>query len=601
MLAANERKTPTEQPMYIVLVLLLVLGVSGLCFAIPVGLYCLIYGIPDFAELASVPVNEYSNAALWKGRIWYEVLRVGPNNLGNMATITSFGPEKGDIKESSFRAPFPAMGILADGNRLWVISPNSVTRIEGEESVEFKPKRLLGRTSEPFLYEDQVAVIDLSTAPLPMLLVLKDREWTEAGRVNIPFSFASSVVNGKRILVPVTNSSSIGASMLDVKVVSGEGQLHLFASDGAVVAYHAGMDLAPTSALAPDNVKAFVDLSDLREWEPVCATGPTKGRRGVNGWKAGIQNGEPIVITTGGSAAANPFQNTTLLAYRRRQGEWKKTAEQSTPALMNLLVVSDGQSMYVAGQSFAQTLRLHILTETELKQTGTVMKAPVAAFQVPAQRWAWIYQAVYWPSLLILAMGLSRLMSVYLGSQYQFGLTTVELASVTRRAIARVIDMLVFWLPNYGLTVAFGMGSQEQVAENMDQLFDAGTGGLMVRLAWLALSMGISGMLFLLINSVLQGRWGITLGKWICGIRTVRSTLRPCGFFRALFRELLLVLDTLFGMTLLPVTFVMAFTHNRERIGDLLADTIVIRRPGSNLTSDPVPDQNPGGHESNKA
>jgi uncharacterized RDD family membrane protein YckC len=143
--------------------------------------------------------------------------------------------------------------------------------------------------------------------------------------------------------------------------------------------------------------------------------------------------------------------------------------------------------------------------------------------------------------------------------------------------------------------------SDEQVAENMDQLFDAGTGGLMVRFAWLALSMVISGMLFLLINSVLQGRWGITLGKWICGIRTVRSTLRPCGFFRALFRELLLVLDTLFGMTLLPVTFVMAFTHNRERIGDLLADTIVIRRPGSNLTSEPVPEQNPDGHESNKA
>lgn len=576
-----ERKNAIEQPMYVVLVLLLLALTTVLCFAVPAGLYCLIYGVPNFVELANVPVNEYSNAALWKGRIWYEVLRVGANNTGNLATLTSFDPEKGDIKESSFRVPFPATGIVADGDRLWVITPNSVTRIEGEASDEIQPKRLLGRTSEPFLFEDRVAVIDLAATPRPQLLVLRDREWTEAGPVNLPFSYATSTVDGKKSLVPVATSSSIGSSMMDVKVVSHHGQLHLFTSDGSSVAYHAGLDLAPASALAPNNMKPFVDLSDLREWEAVCATAPTMGRGGAKGWKAGILDGEPIIVAAG-SAVTTPFQNTTLVAYRRRHGEWQKVAEQSTPALMTLMAVGDGRSMYVAGQSFAQTLRLHVLTETELKRTGTVLKAPVAAFQEPAQRWAWFYQWTYWPSLLILAMGLSHLMSVYRESQYQFGHTTVELASVTRRGIARVIDMLVFWLPNYGLTVAFGMGSQEQAAENMDLFFDAGTGGLMIRLAWLALSFAVSGLLFLVINSVLQGRWGITLGKWICGIRTVRSTLRPCGVFRALFRELLLAADTLFGTTLIPVILVMAFTSNRERIGDLMADTIVIRKLKSN-------------------
>lgn len=578
MSETNERKIATEQPMYVVLVLMLLAVFSVLCFAIPVGLYCLVYGVPNFIEMANVPVNEYSNAVLWKGRIWYEVLRIGPNNSANLATLTSFSPEKGDIKESSFRVPFPLTGILAQGERLWAIAPNSVTRIEREESVEIKPKRLLGRTSEPFLYEDQLAMLDLATSPRPQLLVLRDGEWTEAGSINIPFSYATSTVNGKTILVPVRASSLVGSSMMDVKVVSHDGQLHLFASEGSSVAYHAGLDLAPASALAPENEKRYVDLSDLAEWESVCATARIVGRGGKKDWKVGILNGEPIVIAAG-TAVTNPFQNSTLVAYRRRNGEWQKVAEQSTPALMNLLAVSDDQSMYVAGQSLAQTLRLHTLTETELKRTGTVLKAPVAAFQEPAQRWAWIYQWVYWPSLLILAMSLSHLMSVYLGSQYQFGMTTVELASVTRRGIARLIDLMVFWLPNYGLTVAFGMGSQEQVAENMDNLFDSGMGGLMVRLVWLVLSFVISGLLFLIINSVLQGRWGITLGKWICGIRTVRSTLRPCGFFRALFRELLILADTLFGTTMIPVTIVMALSNNRERIGDLMADTIVIRAP----------------------
>jgi uncharacterized RDD family membrane protein YckC len=599
MSESTEHKSVAEQPIYIVWVLLLTGSLCLLDFAIPVGIYRLIYGIPQLSDLATVPVNDYSNAALWKGRIWYEVLRlrVGPNNLTNMATLTSFDPEKGDLKESKFQVPFPATGILAQGDRLWVVSPNLLTRIEGDESVEFKPKRLLGRTSEPFLYEDQIAIIDMSAKPVPMLLLFKEGEWTDFGRINIPFSFATGNVNGKPALIPVnlSTASTVGTSMMDLKVVSDNGRLHLFISEGAVVAYREGLELAPVSALAPENVTSHVDLSNLAEWSAVCPTPPITGRGRKTEWKAGILKGEPIVITTS-SAVINPFQNTSLVAYRRRDSEWQKFAEQSTPALMNMMAVSDGQTMYVAGQSFAQTLRLHQVTETEIRRTGTVLKAPVGAFQEPFQRLIRLYQWVYWPSLLILAMGLSRLMSAYLDSQYQFGLTTVELASITRRGFARLIDMLVFWIPNYMLAIAFGMGSQEQAAENMDKFFDADSGGFMVRIAWLLLSVVVSMLLFLVLNSVLQGWWGITLGKWICGIRTVRSTLRPCGFPRAFFRELLLVADTLFGMTLLPVTLTIAFSSHRQRIGDMMADTIVIRKlnsnpPNRNQETDPKIDE----------
>ena len=575
---STQHKSVAEQPIYIVWVLMIVAGVSLSVFAIPVGLYCLIYGVPTTADWFTVPVNEYTNAALWKGRIWYEVMKVGPNNLAGRGTLASFDPEKGDVKDSLIQVPFPATGLLAQGDRLWVVSPNSVTRLVGEESLEFKPKRLLGRTSEPFLYEDQVAIIDVAARPYPSLLVLKDGEWNDLGGIVIPFSYASSTVNGKKILLPLPTQSQVGASLTDVKVVSQDGQVHLFVSDGSTVAYRTGIEMAPASALAPANVPSVVDISNLAEWEAVCSTSSMVGRGGKTGWKVGILDGEPVVITIP-SNVANPFQNVSLLAYRRRAGEWHKIAEQSSPALMNLLTVSNGQKMYVAGQSFAQTLRLHTVADTELRRTGIVLKAPVAGFQEPLQRWAKLYQWVYWPGLLIMALGLSRLMSAYLGSQYQFGLTMVELASMTRRGLARLIDMFVFWIPNYGLTVAFGMASQEQVAENMDKFFDSGAGGLMLRFAWLLLSLVLSGFLFLLINSVLQGWWGLTLGKWICGIRTVRSTLRPCGFFRALFREILIVVDTLFGMTLIPVTLTMAFSSNRQRIGDMLADTIVIRKP----------------------
>jgi uncharacterized RDD family membrane protein YckC len=113
----------------------------------------------------------------------------------------------------------------------------------------------------------------------------------------------------------------------------------------------------------------------------------------------------------------------------------------------------------------------------------------------------------------------------------------------------------------------------------MDKMFDSGPEGMMLNMVWLFVTLILTGMLYLFVNSFLQGWWGITLGKWICGIRTVRTTLRPCGFFRALLRELLIVADTLFGMTLLPVTLAIAFSSFRQRLGDMVADTIVIRKP----------------------
>ena len=507
-------------------------------------------------------------------------MRAGPGNLAGKGTLASFDPDKGDVSESKLQVPFPAHGMLAQGDRLWMVSANTVTMIEGESPVEMRPKRLLTRFSEPFLYEDELAVIDLMARPQPALLVLKNGEWNDLGGIVIPFGFTNAMIEGKRKLISVPTQSSTGPSMMDIKVVNHGGALHVFVSGGSVVAYRLGLQMAPVSAIAPQNVQGFVDLSNLSEWEMVCSVTSMMGKTGRMGWKAGLLNQEPIVIATSAAAGGpNPFQGNSLLAYRRQEGEWVKIAEKATPAIVNLLAASDGERVYVAGQSLTQTLRIHRVTPTEILPTGVVLKAPETGFQEPLVRWARIYQWVYWPGLLVLALALSRLMSAYLNSRYQFGLTTVEMASITRRGIARVIDMLVVWIPNYATTYYLGMASQEQVTQNMDKMFDSGPEGMMLSMVWLFVTLILTGMVYLFVNSFLQGWWGITLGKWICGIRTVRTTLRPCGFFRALLRELLIVADTLFGMTLLPVTLTIAFSSFRQRLGDMVADTVVIRKP----------------------
>ena len=82
--------------------------------------------------------------------------------------------------------------------------------------------------------------------------------------------------------------------------------------------------------------------------------------------------------------------------------------------------------------------------------------------------------------------------------------------------------------------------------------------------------------LLLLSRIILEGGFGITPGKWLCGIRTLRTTLRPCGVLRALARELMIYVDSMLLFIWLPGILTIAFTKNRQRLGDLVSDTVVV-------------------------
>ena len=84
--------------------------------------------------------------------------------------------------------------------------------------------------------------------------------------------------------------------------------------------------------------------------------------------------------------------------------------------------------------------------------------------------------------------------------------------------------------------------------------------------------------LCLFIFSALEGGRGQTLGKWIVGIKVVGTDLRPCGFGRALIRNLLKCADGFFNF--MVGVLLVALTHNWQRVGDLAARTVVVRARG---------------------
>ncbi|OGF65077.1 MAG: hypothetical protein A2Y62_19880 [Candidatus Fischerbacteria bacterium RBG_13_37_8] len=74
----------------------------------------------------------------------------------------------------------------------------------------------------------------------------------------------------------------------------------------------------------------------------------------------------------------------------------------------------------------------------------------------------------------------------------------------------------------------------------------------------------------------MEGKWGGTPGKYIMKIRVANLEMRPCGFWSSLSRNLLkyAIEAGVIGF------FTIALTERWQRVGDLLAKTIVMKKEG---------------------
>jgi uncharacterized RDD family membrane protein YckC len=175
--------------------------------------------------------------------------------------------------------------------------------------------------------------------------------------------------------------------------------------------------------------------------------------------------------------------------------------------------------------------------------------------------------------LIAMVLVFSRLMAVYRVGFYLppglgAALPAVRLASLLRRAVALLTDCVILAGPLLaGMVVMFLI--LPRIEDQPDSRGVMLLAPLIVGGAFWAVA-----AFFLLCYTL--GRWGRTPGKWAMGIRALGTDLRPCGFSRALLRTLLLFVDG-FLLNFTIGVLLIAFTANRQRMGDLAARTIVIR------------------------
>jgi len=134
----------------------------------------------------------------------------------------------------------------------------------------------------------------------------------------------------------------------------------------------------------------------------------------------------------------------------------------------------------------------------------------------------------------------------------------LQYVGVGVRFLALLIDSLILGAVN-GILVALFPPSPGAVG-----LVGPGLAGL------------IGGIIAIVYTFGLEATQGATLGKRVLGLRVVKTDGSPIGWSESIIRNLLRIVDALFGYL---VGAILIWTSpQRQRLGDRVANTVVVRR-----------------------
>lgn len=139
-----------------------------------------------------------------------------------------------------------------------------------------------------------------------------------------------------------------------------------------------------------------------------------------------------------------------------------------------------------------------------------------------------------------------------------------EFASLFRRFAALTIDKLLLLIPP-GIIVLRSMRGLDDFAGDPFRVFAS---------IFSALALYFGGSF--LYHSLLEGVYGQTVGKKVCGIRVVKADFSPCGLQAGFVRNILRIADGICGYLVAAIS--LAATFRWQRVGDLVAETVVVRK-----------------------
>jgi len=164
-----------------------------------------------------------------------------------------------------------------------------------------------------------------------------------------------------------------------------------------------------------------------------------------------------------------------------------------------------------------------------------------------------------------------------------------ELASFHRRLIAFIIDLLIVGLAAYPLILYPWMNTRIDVTADLAEQIDQVKIAVMaepdaVFWRWMA-----AASVFVVYGIITEAMFAATIGKMIMGLRVSNDKGRRCSPQAILLRNLLRFIELYPAMQFAPTLIFVLMTRNRQRIGDLVARTVVVERSTTPQPAAPVP------------
>ena len=291
-------------------------------------------------------------------------------------------------------------------------------------------------------------------------------------------------------------------------------------------------------------------------------------------WYSFILNGTPAVIVIDDSTASRPRGR----AFRRVADQWSEFADCS-------FAFGTEQYSLVTGPGSGST---HLMTATSLGGWHCYRldpngfhreqaSGPFDGLQPSFERergWLWEIIRNALIATLILGAVASLLMRFATKPVYEFGHARVRLASLWRRGLARGVDLGLVGLSSVPLEmVSLSWIDWPAWLEALNLRLDHPS---LDHVRWLILAHVAWVLAIIALLGFVQGSTGVTPGKWLCGLRVLRTTLKPCGMARGMVREIVLFVDSSYLFCWTPGIVSIALTNRRQRLGDLVADTLVV-------------------------
>ncbi|WP_157605531.1 RDD family protein [Schlesneria paludicola] len=529
-------------------------------------------------------------------------------------------------------------------------------KVDGDfRKVADLPERHTSFFSSFFSYEGHLTTVMETKQGQFRLQHLIDGQWVEGPTIRLPprgSQWRDDPQTGIQ-LRPPKRSQQTASSRNQYWLIAIEfrGQIHLFVRElnGHFSAYRQGFDFVAdkhdvASASSPENLTPTPSDHNANGWEPIrpiknlVDSGDDTPPNGSPQYDPNFLLGRddqiwaemrcdhdgPIVISDVAMGR---------MVRRNRSGHWidlegfNEPSEEAYFSRTILVDQADGVA-YLLDQNFQwNSAALHRIEGNVVGPPQILSQGVFAAYLA---RWRQIFAGVCFAWLLhlgLLVSGTTWLLRGRQSGDYAFGQQQVQLASPTRRALAKAIDLLLLagsitLLAKLQITLfrielppvseeiisnhlfayenALFWGTRNGWPEFQQQFQNAVLSSIeaihsFIVLRRTSLTTAALELLVLLgFMVVIEGRFGFTPGKWLLRIQTLRSTLRPCAFTHALLRTVIDWFDAPFLLTPIPALLSMTMSASRQRLGDRLADTLVVN-VDSNQSTMPgraIPEQN---------